>query len=109
MCDSTYHGLIKWYPQLIEKFSWIIIKMNDKCDEDYKNYKVNSYLKSIDHFLFKVKNKIDTLEDPDNKKDLVIIYNKVLEFKNSILTFPQIQKYISQSGGKKGSKKSIKK
>lgn len=77
--NHTYPGLMKWYHEIVSKFGWVIIASNEGHYE-----KIHHYCMEMDHFVEAVKAKYISLQSIDKKKDLEIIYAKVLDIKNII-------------------------
>ena len=69
---STTQGLIKWYTHLFEKLGWIVL-----ANKQGMKFKVDTYKKSITVLEEKLICKINMVNDPDKRNDLIIILNNV--------------------------------
>jgi hypothetical protein len=91
---TTYHGLHKWYKDEFEHLGWMVLVKREKITDPnpekkiYMNEKLKMYIQSIKHLRDTLKEKIDSTEDLDRKKDLLILHRNIiglLEFANSTL------------------------
>lgn len=87
----TFHDLQNWEKAMFEKLGWMILATHDQNID-----KVTNYLKSINHLLESLENKIKTTEEKDRINDLKILKEKVLylqHFANATLTNPKNFKF----------------
>ena len=74
-CDdpATMEWLKVWHQQMFEQLGWMVLA-NSK---GYMNDKVESYKKSLLRLEDKLQCKINSVQDPDKKKDLEIMLTNV--------------------------------
>ena len=66
---STLHGLHNWFKHLFESLGWMVL-----AKEKGQDYKVDTYKKSIQHFLRTCEHVMSEYEDHDRKHDLNVLH-----------------------------------
>lgn len=107
MFESTYHGLMKWYSNEIEKFGWMVIFAQNEQNAEYKVKKLELYIESLNELKSTIEEKITSIEEKDRKEDLLIIHRRLTKF----IPFAGKNLKISEliGGAKKKSSKKSKK
>ena len=71
-CEMTYCAIGQWYKHIFEKLGWMVLAKAHKND-----YKVEHYVKTIEHLHASIRSKIKTIKDSDKKADLKIMMKNV--------------------------------
>ena len=66
--DCTFYGLHKWHDSMFEKLGWMA-----KAHKHNNKLKIDSYMEGIKHLMQCLSQKITDTQDPDRKKDLIIL------------------------------------
>ncbi len=85
--QHTFCTLEHWFKSTFEKLGWMVLATHDQNIE-----KVNLYLKSINHLLDSIDEKIRITEDKDRLNDLKILKQKTIylqHFANYSLSNPK--------------------
>jgi cytidine deaminase len=62
-----------------------IVHASSDDDKKHKLYKIKAYVSEINSFCNHCKNKLKEIKEEDNKKDILIIHDKISIFKNTII------------------------
>jgi len=84
-CNATYDGLHKWFKHMFEHLGWMIL-----AKAKGNNIKIESYKHSLVRLKKSLEQRIENMNDPDKRQDLIILHRDLMVLMSHIkIDFPQ--------------------
>ena len=110
----TFRGLEKWTTRVFEKFGWMVLtkkEANSNIDMELrkdKQLKLEGFGRELKHLCEALKEKMNNISEDDRKKDLIILYEKVIVLSKFFKDYVLDNSNVMGGGSKKPKKQSKK-